>query len=523
MEKIGQLFMLPVSAYYQKDELERLKKAVHERHVGGIILYKASSKKHLSVLRSFQKIAATPLLVALDAEWGAAMRITDAIPLPRNMTLGAVQDDSLIRRAGKEAGRQLRALGVTVDFAPVVDVNNNPKNPVINDRSFGENPENVASKGLAFAQGLQESGIIATAKHFPGHGDTTSDSHETLPRMTHDLERLHSLELLPFERLIDGGVDAIMTAHLQGLIFTDALQMKAVLNHFKPGDESLEAALAGNDILLLGSIDNNTDPVLEKHLPEGIRKIWLAVEDGRLPKEELDKRVLKILRMKETLGLHEDPRPGADDPKAMITHPKMTELRKEILDAAVTLVKNKDSTLPLKGAVGKVAYVEAGAKPGKVSKLLSLTGPLTNSLTGGSPFQRTLAKRLNLKSYRLAKDASDKRVGKILRKIDDYDTLIVGVFGMRRWSSKGFGITRATRDLLQRADAKGKRVVLVLFGNPYALQYFGEESAILCAYEDSQEAQNAAARIIIGDLAPQGKLPITASESFKAGIGLTFD
>jgi beta-glucosidase-like glycosyl hydrolase len=431
-----------------------------------------------------------------------------------------------------------------MNFAPVVDANNNPQNPVINDRSFGEVPENVAAKGLAFARGLQQAGIIAAAKHFPGHGDTVADSHETLPKIPHDLPRLQSTELLPFKRLIDGGVDAVMTAHLyvpaldprenrptslssavvtgllrrqmgfEGLIITDALQMKAVRNHFKPGDESLEAALAGNDVLLLGSIDDHVDPVLEKHLPEGIRKIWLAVEDGRLSAQELDRRVLRILKMKEALGLHEDPHLGSKDPGGVIDHPKTRALRAEILDAAVTMVKNDGGLLPLRGAVGAVAYVNAGVEGGKMSKLLSLASE--------NPLERTLSAQLNLKKYRLTKNADETRLGKLVGKLENDSTVIVSISGMKRWPSQNFGVTDATRNLLQRLDAKGKKVVLVVMGNPYSLRDFEDQAAILCAYEDSQEARIAAARVILGELSPRGRLPVTASERFPAGTGLSF-
>lgn len=545
LEKIGQLFMLPVPLKRSKEELAALEDAVAEKGIGGIILYSAPAGEHLEAVARFQAAAKLPLLVALDAEWGAAMRIKGATAFPRNLALGALADDALIEEIGAETGRELRDLGVSMNFAPVVDVNNNPDNPVINDRSFGESPDKVAAKGLAFLRGLQEAGVLATAKHFPGHGDTAVDSHLALPKIEHGLARLEEVELAPFKRLIAAGVDAVMTAHLYvpaldarpdrptslssavvqgllrerlgfaGLIVTDALQMNAVRDHFKPGDEALEAALAGNDILLLGTMDEKVDKLLSENLPEGMRKIHLAVEDGRLPREQLDARVLRLLKAKESLGLHEDRR-TASGGSAVLRRAGALRLRQKALDGALTLVKN-DGLLPL--APGrKTAYVRIGETPALLERL-----PLARLLgKTEDPLRAVLEKRPGARAFTLAADAGDKRVEKILKRLDAYDAVVVALHGMSRSPARNFGVSRGTLRLLETLYSKGKRVALAVFGNPYSLKFFGQEQAIFVAYESSPEAEEAVARALSGSLNPSGKLPVSASAVFPAGTGLSY-
>ena len=279
-EKIGQLFM--VAAYSNKgpEHTQDILRLIKKHHIGGLIFFQGTPEKQAKLTNIYQYNAKIPLMIGMDAEWGLGMRLDSVISYPRQMTLGAISDDSLIYKMGLDIGAQLRRLGVHVNFAPVVDINNNPANPVIGSRSFGEDRNNVAGKGIAYMNGLQDRNVLAVAKHFPGHGDTDKDSHKTLPVISHDSLRLDSIELYPFKRLISNGVGGVMTAHLNipslidepnrpstlskkvvthmlkdqlgfnGLVFTDALNMKGVTNNFQSGEIEIEALKAGNDVLL---------------------------------------------------------------------------------------------------------------------------------------------------------------------------------------------------------------------------------------------------------------------------------
>lgn len=337
-EKIGQLFMVAaISSPEQKEEAlassllkcpyrmdqEYIEYLIREYNVGGVIfLYKSTPEKQIDLTNRYQALSKTPLLIGQDCEWGLSMRLEGAIQFPRNVYLGAMKNKQLIYALGNEIGRQCKAIGVHINFAPVVDVNTNPKNPVIGSRSFGDDPVHVAQAGLLMMRGLQDAGVMACAKHFPGHGDTSVDSHFALPVVPHDRERLNSVELVPFRCLIDAGVGAVMSAHIavpalekealrpsslsyavitqllekelhfQGLKITDGLGMQALTNHYAPGEIELQAFLAGNDILLC-PLD----------VPKAVALIEHAIESGKFSIDELEKRVLKILKAKEWAGV----------------------------------------------------------------------------------------------------------------------------------------------------------------------------------------------------------------------------
>ncbi|HRW90064.1 MAG TPA: glycoside hydrolase family 3 N-terminal domain-containing protein, partial [Flavobacteriales bacterium] len=321
-QRIAQLFM--VAAYSNKDaahetDIERL---VRQRNIGGLIFFQGGPARQARLTNRYQGAARTPLLIGMDLEWGLAMRLDSTFRYPKQMTLGALREDDLIVEMGRDIARQMRRLGVHVSFSPVADVNNNPANPVINDRSFGEDRENVARKTIAYMRGLQQGGVIATAKHFPGHGDTDTDSHQALPLIAHGRDRLDSLELYPFRRMVKEGLNAMMVAHLEvpaldstpglpstlsrpvvsdlleqelgfrGLVFTDALNMRGVADADQPGEVELRALKAGNDVLLFP-----IDP------EKAIARIRRAVDEGELPREVIDGKCLKVLRAKEWAGL----------------------------------------------------------------------------------------------------------------------------------------------------------------------------------------------------------------------------
>lgn len=360
-EKIGQLFVVP--AKYSEDGSHRqdLINIIHNYHVGGIILKQGDPLCQVKLIEELQAESKIPLLCVQDAEWGLSMRLKNTVKFPRNLTLGAIQDNSLIYRLGKEIGRTCKLVGTHLNLAPVVDVNSNPKNLVIHTRSFGENPENVASKALAYISGIKSEGILTCAKHFPGHGDTSVDSHIDLPIIT-------KFELVPFAAAIKGGVPCIMTAHLgfpslpitfsskivtdllkremgfQGLVITDALNMKALTNYTPAEEIGLKALLAGHDLLLYGDhIAPNIVRILTQDVPQAFNRIKKAIIDGELAEEELDAHVEKILKTKETLP----PLPSTDHLLDAINSVAAKELKRELYQNAITLVSDPKGLIPL--------------------------------------------------------------------------------------------------------------------------------------------------------------------------------
>lgn len=335
-QKIGQLFIVAAASSFEQPgevlssqmikspyrmDKSYIESLIHKYHIGGICwLFRSTPEKQMALTKHYQNISELPLLIAQDCEWGLSMRLDNTIKFPKAGDLGKLRNKQLIYEMGKEIGMQCREIGVHMNLAPVVDVNSNPDNPVIGIRSFGDDPKQVAQCAALFAKGLQDGGVLSCAKHFPGHGDTSIDSHLDLPVIRHDRKRLEEVELYPFKKLIEAGVDAVMTAHLlvlaydlekpatlskniitnllrnqlnfSGLIITDGLGMRALTNYYKPGEIELNALLAGNDILLC--------PV---DVPKAVELIEKAIKEGRIKEEEIDRRVFKILSIKEKLGL----------------------------------------------------------------------------------------------------------------------------------------------------------------------------------------------------------------------------
>lgn len=520
-EKIGQLFM--IAAYSNKDEKHyaQIEQLVKEEKIGGLIFMQGGPGRQVGLANRYQNAADVPLLIAQDSEWGLSMRLDSTIAYPRNMTLGAIRDNKLIHEIGMEIGRQCRQVGVQVNFAPVVDVNNNPANPVINDRSFGENPQNVAEKGLHFYKGMEFSNCVGTAKHFPGHGDTDTDSHKDLPIIGHPRERLDSIELFPFRYMFERGVAGVMVAHLyipaldttknlastlskkivtdllkqelgfKGLIFTDALGMQGVTKFWPDGETDYKAFEAGNDVLLFSKVV----PKAKKLIKEGIA-------NGVVSEKELDKRVLKILVTKEWAGLHRQKTVSRPDLDAL-NSPEAFALRKRAYQASMTVVRNEGNLLPLRDfSQRKIAVIEVGnAAP--------------------SPFYTTLEKYVQVDHFALSTSANTAQRQALLDKLKSYTTLIVGVDKMSKRASKNFGVTSSTKAFLRSAKAAQFDLAVVLFGSPYGLKHFGQhEDAVLVAYENKTDAKIAAAEALMGAIPVDGVLPVTASAQFPEGSSI---
>ncbi len=525
-EKIAQLIMVPAYSATTKygslndAQVERL---IREHQIGGLIFMQGSPGRQAALTNRYQRLSRIPLLISADAEWGLAMRLDSVPELPRAMTLGAVEDESLLYELGREMARQCRAVGTHVNFGPVVDINNNASNPVINFRSFGEEREAVTRRGLALMRGLQDGGIMACAKHFPGHGDTDTDSHFDLPVMRQNRTRLDDLELYPFVELSRAGVASMMVAHLQvpaldptprrpatlsprivqrvlrdsigfqGLIFTDALNMEGARKHLEGGEIEVQALLAGNDLLLY--VDN---------VPRAIKAIKAALDAGRLTEAQLNDRVLRVLRWKAQLVLP-FPVPDPARVQAELYRPEVFALRRRIYRAALTVCRNEGQLLPLScAAARRVLYVQTG-------------------YARAAPFYDYLSRYGPVDYQHLPPEADENWIREQVETWKNkYTTVVVSTMNLNQKRSRGYGLSSNVVKLLQETAIARLPTVLVHFGNPYALEYLGGEMATVVAYEERLETQEAAAEIIYGALEPRGRLPVSVATRYEKAAPYDF-
>ena len=522
-ERIAQLMMVAAYSNKGRDHERQIEDLIRQRNIGGLIFFQGGPVRQAALTDRYQKLARTPLLIGMDLEWGLAMRLDSTMRFPKQMTLGALESDSLITAMGLEIAREMKLLGVHVSFSPVADVNNNPANPVINDRSFGEDRELVARKSIAYMKGLQQGGVIATAKHFPGHGDTDVDSHLGLPLIAQTRARLDSLELYPFERMVREGLSAMMVGHLEvpaldtnpgvpstlsrhvvrdlledelgfkGLVFTDALNMKGVANADKPGEIELRALLAGNDVLLFPQ-----DPV------KAIERIRLAVDSGLVPREMIDHKCLKLLRAKEWAGLkHIAPRMVHGLGDALNTA-EAKLLRRRLYANAITVLRNEDGLLPLQ----------------HLEKLRIASLVIGDTLH--NTFQRSLQRYAPVDEFRCDKVIQRDSANVLLERLKGYDLTIVSIHGTTSKVDKEFGVPQIALDLVRRLNDQ-QRTALVLFANPYRLSTaYGAQrlAGLVVTYEENEDTQDLAAQVIFGGIGAKGRLPVSASSYFNAGDGI---
>jgi beta-glucosidase-like glycosyl hydrolase/CubicO group peptidase (beta-lactamase class C family) len=520
-EKIGQLFMVAAYSNKGKDHKEKLTKLIEDYNIGGLIFFQGGPHRQANLTNYYQSKSKVPLLISIDAEWGLAMRLDSTIKYPRQMMLGAIENDSLVYYMGRDIASQCKRMGIHVNLAPVVDVNNNPNNPVINSRSFGESKENVAKKGIAYMKGMQDNYVIANAKHFPGHGDTDKDSHKTLPIIKHSKERLNEVEFYPFRQLMKEGLGSIMIAHLYvpsldstpnvattlskkivtdivkneigfgGLVFTDALNMKGVSSYYKPGEVELKALLAGNDVLLFA-----------EDVPTAVKKIKEAIDKDEISELEINQRCRKILLAKQWVGL--------DKYMPIRTENLINDLHKieyevtkrRLVENAITIAQNKDGLVPLRNLESlKIASVAIGVKT-------------------QNTFQNTLSKYKEVHHFSIRKKPTKSEVDKLLNELEEYNLVIISVHKTNRSPVYNFGVTGETIELIDKI-AKDKKTVLTLFANPYALNKFYKPEkieAVLLGYEDTELSQDYAAQAIFGGIAARGTLPVSTND-FAIGSG----
>lgn len=510
-ERIGQLFVVGVENNLNERNKERLRALIEQCHVGGLLFSKGTAPDQAALTNMAQSLARVPLLITMDGEWGLAMRLKDTPSYPRNMTLGAVADDSLIYAYGREMGRACRRMGIQVNFAPVLDVNSNPQNPVIGNRSFGENPDNVSRKARLYAQGLEDEGVMAVGKHFPGHGDTHEDSHHTLPSVLRDRAHLDTCELLPFTRYIQAGFSGLMVGHLlvpaldstgsqpsslsprivtsllqeemgfDGLIFTDALEMKGA----RSASIALDALLAGNDILL-----KPLKPEAE------FEQLLQSYQNGTLPQEIIDRHCRKVLQYKYILGLHTRPTVETDSLTEELNSPESRLLIRRLSAQAITLLENRDEVLPFTH-LNRQRF-----------------GVITVGAQNAAPFVDRLREYAPI-SYvsRLHAASSEEEIKGIIDVITHSTTTIVALFSRKE----------EDRQLAQKILKKAKGKILVFFSSPYTLPEYdaliAEADAVVMAYENTPVMQECAAEALFGGSATDGKLPVTAG-LYPAGSGL---
>lgn len=523
-QRIAQLIVVRMSSIDGKKVIfheSEVKDAIKKYNIGGICLFQGGPLKQAGLINECQQLSKTPLFISIDGENGLGMRMDSVISLPRQMMMGAVDDPSLIYEYGRLVGEQCKRIGIHINYAPVVDVNNNPANPVINDRSFGEDKYKVALFGMQYMRGLQDVGVMACAKHFPGHGDVNVDSHYDLPVIKKTRAELDSLELYPFRQIVQAGIGAVMVAHLaipsiddrpniassisynnvtallrgdlghNGLIITDALEMKGVSKYFPAGEVSVKALEAGNDMLCLPG-----------DIPGSIKKIKEAIRKKKLNWKNVNERVKRVLTAKYQYGLSTlepvDLNQLTEDINA-----KTVDMRRLIAQRALTLLRNDDPAIfPL--AKGKrVAYLGLG-------------------LTKDNEFSYQLREEYDAHVYYFDYRMSEAMVAPMLELLNNrYDVVVVGLHRLNRFPANNFGISTAALSLMEHVQDKHRTITFV-FGNPYAIQNLCDSRILVACYEDDDITQQTAADLLGGRFIAKGKLPVTVCESLKYGDGIVF-
>ncbi len=523
-QQIGQLIMLRAHSNRSVSYKLNVARQIRTYHVGGICFFQGGPIRQANWADHYQQVSPVPLLVAIDGEWGLGMRLDSTLSYPFQMTLGAIRDDYLLRVMGEAIGKELKATGVNMNFAPVMDVNNNPNNPVINFRSFGENPQQVYIKAMNYASGLQSQGILACGKHFPGHGDTDKDSHYTLPVINSPKKEMEDIHLYPFRLAAEKGLAAIMTAHVHvpsldsaenrpaslspvilnnilkeeyqygGLLITDALEMDGVRHGYSDGEIAVKALKAGNDILLM-----------PHNLEAAVTAIKEALEQGRITAEDIHEKAKKILVNKYWAGLHKHPIPkDQEDIEKIINHDFHQELIRELYQEALTLLKNQDNLLPLGNTTGKkVAVISVGRRQ-------------------HASFVESLKKYTPFSTYHIQAGASMNEFIHMAEQLEGYDLVITSMHSSSWFPASNYGFNQRAFDFTELVGQKTQNVV-VLFGNPYALRRLGSKnnsSAILVAYQNNTHAHAVAADALFGSSSIRGRLPVSIDSTYRAGVGL---
>jgi beta-N-acetylhexosaminidase len=556
-EKIGQLICIAVNGTFlnqDSDAFRALKHQVEDNHVGGIILFRGPVYESAFLVNRMQQLARYPLLISADLEAGTGMRFDDTVSFPWNMAVGATGNPDYARRQGEVTGREARALGVQQIYAPVVDVNNNAANPVINVRSYGEDPGEVARFAAAFTEGAQRAGVIATAKHFPGHGDTATDSHRGVPEINVGRDRLNAVELVPFRAAIDSGIGAVMVAHVglpqidptsvkplpkdkrtkpidtdeageiiaesasipatvspvvgrilrndlkfNGLIVTDALSMSGLTIYFNQDEAAVRALEAGAD-LLLKPADNDA----------AFRGVREAVRSGRLTEKRIEESARRILAAKFDLGLVKQRITSLDEMDRLVASRDVGLLAGEIAEHAITLVRNDENLLPLNKLKPDARIFNLAITNG--DDRLWIANSFVGAMTRAGRKVETLV---------LDERSSETEVQKALERAIGADVVIASLYGrVRTGQVRSVGLPEQGVHVLSELISSKASIIGISFGNPYLLQSFPELHTYVVAYGDMPSLQQAAARAVLGEIDITGKLPITLPDLYPRGTGI---
>ena len=519
--KIAQLFFVRAHTNFSKAYQDSVGKVLKKERLGGIVFFQGGPGRQAALTNVYQKKAKVPLLIASDGEWGLGMRLDSTISYPYQMALGAVQNKELIYKMGLEVAKDFRRIGMHMNLAPDVDVNNNAKNPVINFRSFGENKYNVAEKSAEYLKGMQEGGLLVSIKHFPGHGDTDVDSHYDLPLLNFTKERLDSLELYPFKELIKKGAAGVMIAHMnipsldatpnlpstlsrpivtgllknelgfKGLIISDAMNMKGVAKYFKDGEADVMGLLAGNDIL-----------ELSENTKVAVKKVREAIKDGRIEMSQIDASVKKVLTAKYWAGLNVKQKIDENNVVADVNRPESIALVQQMADASMTLLKSRDGI--------------ASLTPNKRTVIINVG--TKNTTLFASEIVSTYKNSI---TFNVDKNADSATIAAFVNQIVGDDQIVLSIIDTRSRPGNNIQFGKHVKDMVTSLSAKN--AMIAFFANPYNLANFpGIEMArsIVVAYQKEEFMQKAAAAVFTKKLVPTGKLPITVNGFFKYGDGL---
>ena len=520
-QRVGQLINvranLPNKPYFA--EVQGL---IERYNIGGVTFFRTDAEPLLKQVNEWQTMAQTPLMVAIDGEWGLGMRLNDGMSYPYQMTLGAIQNQELIGEMGRQIAEQCRRIGINVDFAPDIDVNNEPQNPVIGMRSFGEDPKQVAQRGAQYALALQNNGVLPTMKHFPGHGDTKTDSHEALPKIDKKLKQIKKTELYPFDYLTHEGVAGAMVGHIympalepqnnlsssisknivknlfkdemgfDGIIFSDAMEMKGAYQGIHPDEVGLKALLAGIDVILMPMNPENT-----------ILNIVNQIDNEEVA-SRVEESCKKVLRYKYRLGLTENQQPSELFVDNDLHQLKYYNLKQRLYNEAVTMIRNEKETLPLDKSQ-KIAVVTFGKKDNVTEKLEDEGYDVCGYLING--------------------DLNGTKKSQIINELKNYRQVVVNIQNTSIYATRNFGINDNMTDFVKEIT-KNNKIIFNLFACPYALDKFTFKktpAAIVIGYEDTKEAVNAVVDVMTGKMNPIGKLPVSIGKKYKAGTGLSFE
>lgn len=520
-ERIAQLFLVRAHSNLGQNYIDSVQRVIEKEQLGGLVVFQGGPVRHLDMINNYQKVSKVPLLVTFDGEWGLGMRLPDSTQsFPYQMTLGALQDNSMIYEMGRQVAKDFLRLGMHFNFAPTVDINNNPKNPVIGFRSFGDNKENVTEKSAAYMQGMIDGGVLASIKHFPGHGDTDVDSHYDLPKLTFTKQRLQELELYPFRELIKNGATAVMVGHMdipalddtpnlpssiskkvvtdllrndlqfKGLTVTDAMNMKGVTKFFPNGEADILAIEAGHDLLELSENSARAIALVEK-----------SIQSGRLNQQDIDARVKRVLAAKLWLGLDDYVAANRNNTYQDINRPDTKSLIQRMADHSITVLKSRKR-------------IES-FNPRKHTAIVSV------GVDNAQDFEKGLPPRLSsTTNYYISGKQNELELEGLIKQVRSHDQIILVIHDNRARPRPTLDFSDAVNKFIKKIA--GRRTITVMLTNPYAISSINinRSSSIIMSYQNESFMQKAALKVILNDMPSKGKLPVTISKRYAFGKGL---